>query len=780
MAIVREWREVKRVKRMKAGHLAGGVKAIKQGGLALKCRACPQPGWNMPEGWESADDFSRFLYCLFLAQDANFRLSNRNVSSEAADPIIGDGLGYFCKREGNDGYKAHIAQHVKEEEVSNCSGFQAMFMANTKRIKGLRSTGVGGVTCSRHNMWMPNGMGDLQVGERFSNMDFILLSVLMSFVLMWLVVSYDIACQYAINFWERMSAMPEAMQLRLAQSNVWWMVPNFHLPVHKQGCHSAYSFHWMPGAGMTHGEGVEQNWAFSNGAAGSTRLMGPGSRHATLEDIFGFHNYDRLLAMHHVLPKRLAVNIKEAMKHQTAFETFSKALEEVRPTEVAEWREWVWRWESKQHTDSSESPFETKDEVTTLHDIQLKIASEEFICTEDGVEIEREHTPGAFITMGLELEQLQRKLAVDVRAIKDPSANQKLSFTKRRTALLKQIFKFRSVQRVYMPSVRGLLTDEQRQVYDGNGEQLPEATRLFMPSEIADEQLRARACALGLAEVESQMRHGEAEEALENVRDGLRTRTMTNRYKLRNYTGQGMMTKGQGMLRQINIKIHLAKLRYRYARAALLVLRGHGAWEERLKVLGEDDVRALNERALTAEEKAQNEHWAELGVAIVEGGIARAAGVARGEGNHMLSWIWYSAVLHVEWCKVHVRTRRYREEVQLLREEMRRTIAFGYTEAAEWDRLAREELEGASAEVTEGRRAYVAEHANTERARCAALEADWRGILQKAEAFLAGNVALEDVPVTVELEGADELDPEEEEARLEGEDEGDELPHGLQ
>ncbi|KAJ7026921.1 hypothetical protein C8F04DRAFT_1267519 [Mycena alexandri] len=789
MVIVREWREVKR---MKGGHLAGGVKEIKRGELALKCRACPQPGWNMPEGWERADEFSRFLYILFLAQDANFRLSNRNVSSEAADPIIGDGLGYFCKREGDDGYKAHIAKHVKEGEVSNCSGFQAMFMANTKRVNGLRSTGVGGVTCSRHNMW-PNGMGDLQVGERFCNMDFILLAALMSFTLLWLVVSYDIACQYAIHFWERMSAMPEAMKLKLAPGNVWWKVPNFHLPPHKKPCHSPYSFHWMRGAGMTHGEGVEQNWAFSNGAAASTRLMGPGSRHAMLEDVFGFHNYDRVLAMHRVLPKRLAVNIKEAIKHQAAFERFSKALEEVRPTEVAEWREWVRRWESKQHTDASESPFEVKEEVTTLRDIQLKIASEEFICTEDGVEVEREHTPGTFITMGLELEQVQRKLAVDVCALKDPSANQKLTFTKRRTALLKQIFKFRGVQRVYMPSVRALLTDEQRQMFDGNGEQLPEATRLFMPSEIPDERLRGRACAVGLAEVEAQMRAGEAEEALEDVRSGLRTRTMTNRYKLRNYTGQGMMTKGQGILRQINIKIHMAKLRYRYARAALLVLRGHGRWEERLKVLGEDDVRALNERALTAEEKAQNEHWAELGGAIIEGGIARAAGVAAGEGNHTLSWIWYTAgiaedkndprlkeALRVEWCKALARTHRYKEEVQLLREEMHRTIAFGYTEAEAWDRLGLEELEGSSAEVTEGRRGYAAEHAATERVRCAALEADWAGILRKAEAFLAGNVAPEDGTVTVELLGADELDPEEEEALLEGEDEGEELPQGLQ
>jgi hypothetical protein len=99
-----------------------------------------------------------------LAQDCNFRLINRNVSSEARDPIIDDRLGYFCNREG---YKTYLRDHVEEEEISTCSGFQAMFMANTKRVKGLQTTGVGGVTCARHNMWRPNGMGDLQNGERY-------------------------------------------------------------------------------------------------------------------------------------------------------------------------------------------------------------------------------------------------------------------------------------------------------------------------------------------------------------------------------------------------------------------------------------------------------------------------------------------------------------------------------------------------------------------------------------------------------------------------------------
>ncbi|KAF7330703.1 CxC2 domain-containing protein [Mycena sanguinolenta] len=781
MHIMRQWREVKRQKRGKRGHSAGGTRATKQGELAMQCRACPQPGWNLPDNWEEVDPLYRFIYFLFLATDANFRLSNRSVSSEALDPIMGDGVGYFCKRHGDDGYYAHVSKHADETEVSNCSGFQAMSLANTKRTKGLRSTGVAGVTCSRHNMWRANGIGDLQVGERQCNMDFVLLAALIGLRLLWLIISYDIACQFAINFWSRMMQLPAHMQLAIQQKDVWWKVPNFHLPDHKPKCHSPYSFHWMWGAGMTNGEGVEQNWAFSNGAAASTRLMGPGSRQATLEDIFGFHNYDRLLAMHRVLPKRLAVAIKEGTAHAVSFDAFTKGLEEARPDQVKKWRDGVDRWEAVQHTTPEDSPFDLKDEVRTLRDIQLQIATEEFVCAGDGVEVERDHTPGAFIVMGLEIEDVQRKLTVDVNALKEPTATQKLNFTRRHTVLLKRIHKFRQIQRVYMPSVRGVLSDLQKQVFDGNGEQLPEATRLFMPSELADAGIRRRVCALGLPELEARMRDGEATEALEAVRTGLRTRTMTNRYKLRNYTGQGLMTRGQGILRQINIRIHIAKLRYRYSRAALLALRGHGAWEMRLRVLADDDIRALNERALTDEEKAQNEHWAQIGGAFIEGGIARAAGVARGEGTHTLSWIWYSVGVEegendrCVWngAKLWHERGDIRKRCGYCGREMRRTIAYGRTAATEWEKLAVEELPGASLELTEGRRAYAAEQAATEHARCADLEQRWRAILARADAYLDGETGAASESVEVEVEMADELDPDEEEARLEGEDEGD-------
>jgi hypothetical protein len=99
-------------------------------------------------------------------------------------------------------------------------------------------------------------------------------------------------------------------------------------------------------------------------------------------------------------------------------------------------------------------------------------------------------------------------------------------------------------------------------------------------------------------------------------------------------------------------------------------------------------------------------------------------------------------------------------------------IAYGYTAAAGWEELAQAELPGSEPTLTEGRRAYAAEHAATERATCALLEKNWAGILAKADVYLEGTAALDaEAIATIEMYLGDELDPEEEEARLEGEEE---------
>jgi hypothetical protein len=255
-------------------------------------------------------------------------------------------------------------------------------------------------------------------------MDFIVFSAILNAVILYLILSYDIACQYTVNFWTRLQALPAWLHPVIKRANVWFKVPNFHLPPHLPFCHSPFSFHFMWGAGRMHGETVEQNWEFSNGAAASTKMMGLGARQATLEDLFGFHNWRCQVAGRRLLAKRMAENVKEGQVHQDTFEAFDAALMEAALALVTEWRVLVHDWESVQHKAGAKSPFELKEEgksgvtrryaasdcaltAASMKDIRAKLAKAEILESGEGTEIEREDTPSTFIVMGLEIEESQ-------------------------------------------------------------------------------------------------------------------------------------------------------------------------------------------------------------------------------------------------------------------------------------------------------------------------------------------------------------------------------------
>ncbi|KAJ7731411.1 hypothetical protein B0H16DRAFT_1733350 [Mycena metata] len=426
-----------------------------------------------------------------------------------------------------------------------------------------------------------------------------------------------------------------------------------------------------------------------------------------------------------------------------AFEAFNASLEEKVPELVAKWKAWVHDWESRQHKDGTESPFEVTETVTTMKEIRLRLAKEELITSGEGVEVEREDTPSTFIMMGLEIEEFP----IDVKAIADPTGLQQIEFLKRRAGITKRIRAFRNLQCTYMPHVRKYLTQTQCALWDSDGDRDAEAIRLFLPSDISDGKKREKACAAGLAEVESSLCEGKAHNALEALRQGLRVRTMTNRYRLRNATGQRALTRGQGVLRQNNIRIHKAKLRYCYARNALSRLRGNGDWEHVLRVLQDGDVHALNERALTAEEAAQREAIHDLRD-VEEGGMAVYGVVALGEGRRSLSWIWYTTktddpseqelveALCVKWCKAYARMWRWYEDVVLVEEEMRRTIQYGYWEAGEWLKrsVARDNSTGEV--LVEGIKAYALEQVHREAKTCTLLKEKWAPWRERGQRYL--------------------------------------------
>ena len=68
------------------------------------------------------DDTRSWLYCLFLAIDANFRLKLKTRGIK--DPELGSGLAYFVEA---DKFQKHLKDHTHEAEVSlSASRFRAI------------------------------------------------------------------------------------------------------------------------------------------------------------------------------------------------------------------------------------------------------------------------------------------------------------------------------------------------------------------------------------------------------------------------------------------------------------------------------------------------------------------------------------------------------------------------------------------------------------------------------------------------------------------------------
>ncbi|KAF8889256.1 hypothetical protein BD779DRAFT_1671831 [Infundibulicybe gibba] len=112
--------------------------------------------------------------------------------------------------------------------------------------------------------------------------------------------------------------------------------------------------------------------------------------------------------------------------------------------------------------------------------------------------------------------------------------------------------------------------------------------------------------------------------------------------------------------------------------------------------------------------------------------------------------------LRIEWCKSKARADRWSEEVELLREEMRRVCAFFESRAVEWERRAKYTHSVSSIlglvlptelALTQGRTAYAMNQAAQFRAMGAHCQALWRfvdGYIQSEEHTLIPPELVED------------------------------------
>lgn len=152
------------------------------------------------------------------------------------------------------------------------------------------------VICSAEsgmNLFQHTHGGSLSLRFRYINTDYIVAAYLKRCQVRDIILSYDIACKWSINLHTRFETYHT--DIDLSRFSITPLVPKFHLPAHGPSCQVRYSFNYTPGVGRTHGETVEQEWAYINLAALSTREMGPGGRHSSLNDSWGSWNWKKVL-----------------------------------------------------------------------------------------------------------------------------------------------------------------------------------------------------------------------------------------------------------------------------------------------------------------------------------------------------------------------------------------------------------------------------------------------------------------------------------------------------
>ncbi|KAJ7616548.1 hypothetical protein FB45DRAFT_1034871 [Roridomyces roridus] len=683
----------------------------------------------------------QFLYALFLAMDANFRLKRKDVSTERKDPGLGDGWSFYCEVTE---YMEHVAQHWDTpQERSTCVSHDAVDRPD-REARGTASSGIGAVDCARHNMRRPLAVGDLQFGERYINMDYMFFRSIAGSDLIRLVVSYDIACQWHINIWNRMAQYKTEIQIENdGTRSITFLVPKFHLPAHIEACNLLFSFNLTPNVGQTDGEAPKRNWANSNPLAGGTMQMGPGARRDTLNAHFNDLNWKK-----NRWSRKTVAAVPEMVVTKKALESMEKSLraavaDEDAPDAVKAWTEMVEKWE----IDPEEpNPYETVEKDDHLAKVWRELAEEAAARAEDGEEglgdiFEGMHV-SEMMSMGLQLEENQRVLGFDMAAMGQHSTDGQQQ----------------KLQEAFVPRVTWLRhKDDDARAQAARSQPVPgvrvQELKLWMPSEMmgvpgALRRKEAQWCPQELQQMEYRLRVAQANEALHNIRWGLLVRTHLYKYKDKNVRGVRQNTRSKDKINAVDELIRRSATRYRAARRALVSLGkslGEHGWEVTLQELKEEHVRAMP--------------ISTLGDSIRQSGGSVLKGSRREQKERKkrktlpTSWIWLvqkrtvagekqamNEALRIEWAKTRTRSMCWREEVDLLEEEMRRVKEF-MTWRSDWWVARTQWRESEEEAMREGLAAYALRQAALFRGMREAFSAKWVALPDLIENGRAGVVA---------------------------------------
>jgi hypothetical protein len=302
-------------------------------------------------------------------------------------------------------------------------------------------------------------------------------------------------------------------------------------------------------------------------------------------------------------------------------------------------------------------------------------------------------------------------------AVGNLTADRESKVEEHRLAFVAKLRKFRELQAVYTPGAVRMMQKEEISRDPDLPAPSPEHIKLWLPSELPPAERTGSGCQRNVVDMEVTLREGQAENALVSIRGWLHCKHFLINFKNKNLTGQKKTTRVHTIIAQLGARIELTTRKYRDARAALTSLRGE-EYAPHLKLLKASDITLEGEEARDSSEAAKSDREALKRMARVGG---RSTQPLRSDASAKkapgISWIWLAnngldvseedlhdckcffshvdwvctlianIALRVDWSRAKARKTRWDEEVELLREEMRRVLRYLEWDKSRWEKL---------------------------------------------------------------------------------------------
>ena len=221
--------------------------------------------------------------------------------------------------------------------------------------------------------------------------------------LLFILLSYDIACQWFVNFYRRMNHdWPE--EYRMPDITFIPAIPKFHEPAHEGKGHKQFSLNFIRGVGNSDLEVAERLWGPHNVLGNATKTNGPGARHLLLEDHFQWWNFEKYVGMGFTLRRKYIAAVADRNKQEEGHRGFTESIPEEL---VEEWDALCHEWEKEGYPKSAENPFEVEEAGMSEAKVVKELEDYELERRRKGGAILHATSPHTFMMMGLQLEEDQ-------------------------------------------------------------------------------------------------------------------------------------------------------------------------------------------------------------------------------------------------------------------------------------------------------------------------------------------------------------------------------------